>query len=300
MLGANDDGYADGTAKVGAWSSGGSGGTWSDSDPASLDGFFNIYVGGDTGLIDGVTIGEDGGDAWAHTVNGSIMEEDLYCQGGTGNNKPCDTSRPDPVEQPMPISDGNIAAWKVDAEAGGVHEGDLHVGPWPNQEMELGPQKIEGNLTVNSGGTLTVTGTLWVEGNVTVNGGGTVRVSSSLGDTVGAIIADGRVIANGGGHFEDNGIEGNYILVVTTSTCPVGSCGGNKPALEASGGAEAVIFNAQNGTMELSGGADLNQATAERIIMSGGAEIFYESGLVDLNFSSGPSGGWAINSWGEI
>jgi len=28
--------------------------------------------------------------------------------------------------------------------------------------------------------------------------------------------------------------------------------------------------------------------------------ITYDSGLADLNFSSGPSGGWNISSWQEV
>lgn len=299
MLGANDNGYANGGVKMGTWSSGGQGGTWADGSPATLDTFFDLYAGGEAGYISGLSIGQStNGDAWANTVSNSTVGGTIYCQGSSNNNKACNTTRPDPVQQPYPLSEGNIAAWKSEAEAGGIHSGNLTVGPWPNQTMTRGPQKIEGNLSVNSGGTLTVAGTLWVTGDLTLNGGGTIRLSPVYGETTGVIVVDGRVTATGGGAFEDNGL--NYILIISTSECPdAPGCNGNA-AIEASGGSQAVIYNAQNGTMRISGGADLKQATAETLIMTGGSEVHYETGMADMNFSSGPSGSWSVESWDEI
>jgi hypothetical protein len=43
-----------------------------------------------------------------------------------------------------------------------------------------------------------------------------------------------------------------------------------------------------------------NAATARQITATGGTTIDYQSGLADMNFSSGPSGGWDISSWGEV
>lgn len=298
LLGANDNGYANGSAKLGTWSSGGQGGTWASGSPATLDGFFDLYAGGETGIISGLSIGAAGGDAWAHQVENSTVNGTIYCQASESNNKPCNTSRPDPVQQPFPISDGNVADWKQEAEAGGVHAGNLAVGTWPNQNMTRGPQKIEGDLTVGSGGTLTVAGTLWVTGNLVLNGGGTIRMSPGYGDATSVIVVDGRVTATGGGAFVDNGL--NYILIITTSACPDAPGCNGKAAIEASGGSDAVIYNAQRGTIEISGGAYLNQATADTLIISGGSEVHYETGMADMNFSSGPSGSWGIESWDEI
>lgn len=294
MLGANANGYASGMAKTGTYG----GSSWSNTNPAGLDMYFDLFVGGEVGTIDGMqnnrlTIGDDG---WAREISGVDATGVLYCQGSSYTNKACNTSRPDPVQQPFPISDGNIEAWKEEAAAGGVQTGDLTIG-W--QGGSIGPKKIEGNLRVSSGGTLTVTGTLWVTGNVTVDGGGTVTLSNSYGSTSGIIVTDGRVTATGGGKFSGNNISGNYILLITTSTCPVGSCSGNN-AITVSGGAGAVILNAQKGTLQLSGGAEAKQATAETIIMDGGTEVHYETGMMDMNFNSGPSGSWSISDWTEI
>lgn len=296
-LGASSATYASGIGKTGAWSSS-NGGTWNNTSPSGLDIYFDVYVGGDTGLIDDVDIGGSGGDAWAHEINDSNISGTAYCQAASNTNKACDTSRPDPVEQPFPISDGNIADWKAQAEAGGTTVGNVSYGG--STQATLGAQKIVGNLTVSSSARLTITGTIYVTGNVTVDGSGVLKLSSSYGENSGVLVADGRVSNGGSGKFQGSGTAGSYILVVTTSDCPAsGSCSGN-PAISASGSGESTIFNAQNGTIDFSGSAHTKQATAKRIIMSGSGTITYETGLADMSFSSGPSGGWNLTDWEEI
>lgn len=297
MWAASPGTYANGVAKTGTCCSS----SWTNTSPSSLDAYFDIYVGGQTGRISGhqnnrISIG---GDAWAHNVSGANVTGTMYCQGSSYTSKNCNISRPDPVQQPFPVSDGNIEAWKEEALSGTVTSGNVTVGPWPNQHVTLGPGKIVGDLRVTAGGSLTVAGTLWVTGNVTVDGGATVRLASSYGAKSGIIVTDGRVIATGGGNFVGNGVSGNYILVITTSTCPVGACGGN-PAITISGGAGSVILNSQKGTLRLTGGGTAKQLTAETIVMDGGTTVNYETGLMDMNFDSGPSGGWSVSEWNEI
>lgn len=285
--------YANGTAKIGRYGS-----TWSDTSPSSLDGYFRIYLGGGTSSIGGSTyiggvyVGSGASDiAWAHYVQGAQVAGIIYCQSGTYNNKTCDTSRTDPDPQPMPVSDGNIQDWKDEAEAGGIISGDYTVG-WAG--ATLGPKKITGNLTVNGGGTLTVSGTLWVEGNVIVTGGGKVRLSSSYGTASGVIVSDGRISIDGGAVFSGSGTTGSYPFLVTTSACPTeAGCSGND-AIYLSGGAGAVALIAQNGNANISGGSGLKQVTAKQITMGSGATLTYDSGLANSSFSTGPGGSWQI------
>lgn len=289
--------YASGTAKTGTWNSS-NGGTWSNTSPAGLDMYFDIYVGGDTGKISGITIGSGGtGNAWAYEVSNSTVAGTIYCQASVNNNKPCDTTRPDPVEQPFPVSDGNIEEWKAQALAGGTMTGNLNYGS--DQVVSLGPKKIVGNLYVGGGATLNVTGTLWVTGTVTVDGGAVIKLAAGYLGTSGIIVTDGRVTALGGGQFKGSGSTGSYILVVTTSTCPTG-CAAGTYAVSVSGGTGAVVLNAQKGTIYFTGGAQAKQATAYKIVMDGGTTVNYETGLADINFSGGPSGSWNIVNWEEI
>lgn len=297
-LAANDSSYSDGLPKTGTWSSGGSGGTWSNTSPSTKDVYFDIYVGGSTGIIQGISVGSAGtGDAWAHDVVNSTVAGTIYCQGGSGNNKACDTSRVDPVQQPWPISDGNIEDWKTAAAAGGATT-TMSLGG--ADIRTIGPIQINGNLSVGSGATLNIEGTVYVTGNVTVSGGAKIRINPSLGATSAVIVTDGKVVASGGGQFQGSGTAGSYILLVTNSTCPTGAgCSGDN-AIEVSGGTGAVVLNAQKGTIEFSGGAQAKQATGNRIIMGGGTTVTYESGLSNQNFTSGPSGSWNISSWQEV
>lgn len=297
-LAANDAQYPGGNPKTGTWSSGGSGGTWSATSPTTKDIYFDVYVGGSTGIIQGISVGSSGsGEAWAHDVVNSTVTGNLYCQGGSGNNKACDTSRPDPVQQPWPISDGNIEDWKTAATAGGA---TTTISLGGADVRTIGPIKINGNLSVGSGATLNINGTVYVTGNVTVSGGGIIKINPALGATSAVIVTDGKVVASGGGQFQGSGTSGSYILLVSNSTCPTGAgCSGDN-AIEVSGGTGAVVLNAQKGTIEFSGGAQAKQATGYKIIMGGGTTVNYESGLANQNFTSGPSGSWNISSWKEV
>ncbi len=282
--------YGNGVAKVGQYN-----GTWNNTSPVR-DGNFQIYLGGGTSMIGGnnyttgVYVGTNASDlAWAHHVQGATVSGPLYCQTSSYTNKSCNTSRPDPSPAAMPISDANIESWKEDAEAGGIHNGNYDVN-W--QGATIGPLKINGNLTVGGGGTLTVSGTLWVTGNITTGGGGTVRLASSYGTNDGAIIADGIVNVGGGSNFAGSGQAGSYPFLISTSACPNASgCSGNE-AIELNGGAGTVALVAQDGTVRINGGSSLKAVVARQIVMEGGATLYYDSGLINTNFSSGPGGSW--------
>jgi hypothetical protein len=297
-LAANNNVYSYGKIMTGNWASN-NGGSWSNSNPNTTDIYFEVFTGGQTGKIQGVNIGSAGGDAWAHEVSNSTIAGSLYCQAGSGNgSKVCDTSRPDPVEKPYPVSDGNIAEWKSVAEAGGIHDGNLSYG---GSDVEsIGPIKINGNLSVGSGATLNLNGIVWVTGNISISGGARIKLGPSYGNTSGILVTDGRISMTGGGTMQGSGQAGSYILAVTTSECPdSGNCS-NKPAIEVTGGTGSVILNAQKGTIGFSGGANAKQATAHKITMSGGTRVNYETGIAEVNFSSGPSGSWNLISWDEV
>jgi hypothetical protein len=295
ILGANSNGYANGTGKIGRY-----GTSWSDTSPSGLDGYFQLYLGGNPSTlggstyIGGVYVGTTGSDiAWAHNVVGASVTGPLYCQTGSYNNKVCNTSRPDPTPQPMPLSDANIEAWKDDAANGDTISGNYHVG-WAGGT--LGPNVITGNLLVDGGGTLTVSGTLYVKGTITLTGGGKIALAESYGSSNGVIVCDGYVILEGGSTFAGSGEDGSYPFLITTSACPVASGCNGHDAVSLSGGAGTVAIIAQDGNANISGGSALKQVTAKQITMTGGATLLYDSGLINANFSSGPGGSWKYQS----
>ncbi len=253
------------------------------------------------GKISGVNVGASGGIAWANEVKNSTIFGDLFCKVGSGNNKSCDTSRTNPSEEPMPISAGNIDEWKSVAEAGDILSGNqVYDGV---ETASIGPAKIEGNLTVTESAVLTLTDTVWVTGKILVSGAGVIKLGTNYGANSGVIVSDGKIEIIEGGSMQNSGTSGSQIMAVTTSACPnttgCGSAGSNY-AIKVSGGTESVILNAQNGTMYFTGGATAKQATANKIIMDGGTTINYETGISNIEFTSGPSGSWNLVSWDEI
>ena len=144
---------------------------------------------------------------------------------------------------------------------------------------------------MGGGGTLILTGPLWVTGNITLNGGATIKLDPNYGSNDGIIISNETISISGGGKATGSGVSGSYLMMLTTSS--------STNAISISGGAGAVILYAENGTVKVSGGASLKEVTAYKLNISGGSSVTYESGLINNNFSSGPSGSWNINSWQE-
>ncbi len=295
-IGASSDVYTNGLGKIGQ-----QGGTW--NTPSALDYYFGIYLGGFNGLIQGsslsqwnqLSVGTSGtGTAQAHTVNYTEAPGLIYCQTGTGNNKSC-TSQPDPTYVSYPISAANITDWKATATAGGIYSGTYNTPSYGNST--LGPKEITGDLNVSGSNTLYLTGTVWVHGNVTVDGSAKIVLDSSYGHGSGLLVSDGWLNLAGSGQLNGTGQTGSYILFVTTSNCDISFCTHN--AVDISGSAGSVILNAQNGTISFTGSASAKEATAYEMTLSGSTTVNYESGLANVNFSSGPSGTWDVSSWKE-
>jgi hypothetical protein len=289
-----NNGIFSGNTKQGRLSS-----SWSNLTTTTADAGFKVLVGGDPGVISGIGVGTSGtGDAWAKTVNNTTVTGTIYCQNGTGNNKACNTSRADPVASPMPISSGNVDEWKVQAEAGGATSSVTIGGA---NTRTLGPIKINGNLNVEGSGRLNITGPIYVTGFIKVQGAGRIYVDSSMGDTSGIIVADGVVNLEGSGGIYGSGAAGSYVVVATNSTCPGGAncASGSSYALKVSGAAGSVVLTALDGSVELEGSVSIKSLAAKKVKMSGTSNIRYESGLADLNFTSGPSGSWTVSSWKE-
>ena len=242
------------------------------------------------GLIDNVDIGTSGGDAYANTVTDSNISGDLYCQIGSGNNKSCDTSLPDPPVQDYPISDADINNWKDVAEAGGVINGDVSLS---SSSSSLGPVKINGNLTMTNNYRLTINGTVWVTGKIDISNGSLIKLSSSYGSGSGILISDSEIKVSNNSVFQGSGTAGSYVMLLSTYD-------GSNIAIEIDNNAGAVILNAQKGKVKFSNNAGAKSVSAETVELYNGATIDYDIGLVNVNFISGPGGGFDISSWREI
>lgn len=292
-LAANNS-YALGVAKIGRHTV-----SWGNTTPSGLDGYFKIYTGGFNGNIYNLRVGTSGmGDAKAHEINDSNITGNLYCQIGSSNNKPCNTSQADPTPIPYPVSEANIDDWKSEAESDNVIINNNVA--LSDGSSSMGPTKIVGNLTIDNNYTLTITGTIWVTGNINLSNNVVVRLSPGYGASSGTIVSDGRVSLSNNVIFQGSGQPGSYVMLLTTSDCPNNpSCSG-APAIDIGNNAGTVLLNAQQGTIQFSNNAGAKEATANLISLDNNATVTYETGLADVNFSSGPSGGFDVVSWKEV
>ncbi len=255
------------------------------------------------------------------------------------DNQTCNMSRSDPPAIAMPVSDGNIQDWEnqvTSSITGGwtytgsltpnwqgtttsslTHiTGDFNSGSGNDtftrgleidgnmtinsgSQVTAGPLLVKGNLTVGSTG-LILTGTLWVQGTITVSSGAKIALASSYGSNSGIIISNGPMNLAGGGSLAGSGQTGSYLLLATTSDCPISASCNGASAVSISGGAGAVILYAPHGQISMSGGTSVNAMAADYINISGGSTINYNSGLVNMHFTNGPTGGWNVSGWQEV
>ncbi|MDP2683978.1 MAG: choice-of-anchor R domain-containing protein [bacterium] len=305
-IGKNDNfGYGNG---VGLYSTDWSSGIWGD---AGGDLAFKTWMGSgstDT-FIEGVIVGDDQhtcddthyathhGDVHAHSILNTEVECDAYYStditGSTIGRNPHSGSV-DPPPENMPISVGQINEWKNNADVGTPITGNYTTGT----AESLGPKKIDGDLTVPIGSTLTITGTIWVTGNIFVENGATVQLHPDYGSTSDVVLNDGIMDIENGSTFNGSGDDQSFILMLTTNT----SIDPNLPAITIANNTEAVIFYAANGMIYMANNANLKEATGYQLRLAQNAYIVYEQGLANASFSNGPGGVWATldSTWQEI
>ncbi len=279
-----NNGYGNGIGMVSA--------NWNASPPvwndAGRDYAFKVWLGGIPTNIDGVHVYLD---AHANTIEDSTIDGDAYYQTLTDSTVG-GTSHPgsaDPGPADLAISDAEIDAWKASAQAGGTISGDVS---YDGTNSSLGPKEITGNLTVTNGATLTLDGTIYVHGNITLNNNAIIKLAPGYGSNSGVIAADGRVIISNGVSFENSGTEGSYVIVVTTNN----SVDDVNPAMSLGNNSSNSIFYAPDGLVSVANNATIKEVTAFKLKLDNNASVQYESGLANVNFSSGPGASWILKS----
>ncbi|MFC1629921.1 PilX N-terminal domain-containing pilus assembly protein [Patescibacteria group bacterium] len=263
---------------------------------------------GPSGRIEGIDVMslEGGGSAWAKHCEGSDIDEDLHytsqnnCDaGGYIYHEPGDFTQ----SQNLPITEEQIAGWKSDALAGGTISGYVLEG---NDEDSLGPIKVDGDMTLDSNAILTMTGTIWVTGDLDLNSNVMLELDPGYGSFSGIIVVDGQISIDSNVTFcgsegikksqECNPSIGSYLMLLSTNN----SSDPANPAIYTTSNTETAILYASDGFIRLSSNSSLREATGYGIYMDSNAEVTYETGLADTNFSSGPGGSWQVTSWREV
>lgn len=257
------------------------------SNSATIDN--SVIVSGNGNKIDGMNVG---GNVLSYSCLNSTINGNLtYVTGGTNTcsvGGTTSTQSNEITSQPLPISQSQIDGWKSEAAAGGT-TGDVNLSG--SQTMSLGPKKIMGNLSISNSAILTLTGTVYVTGNITISNSGKIKLDSAYGSLSGFILSDGTISPSNSSTLQGSGQAGSYLLVLSTST--------SDSAITVGNSASGAIFYASAGGITVSNSFSAKEVTGYKLIMSNNSIIQYESGLQNVLFSAGPSGGWKITSWVE-
>ncbi len=259
------------------------------SGSGTITGDATVASGTPSTSLSGITVN---GTAWAHTLSNCTVGKDAYYQAISGCTVD-GTSYPGSADaQPaaMPISNAQISSWEATASAGGVTAGPYTV----SGSKTLGPQEIDGNLTVANGATLTLSGVVWVKGNITLANDSTLTVSPTTGNEGAILIADvpgsnateGTVMLANNITVSGNGSPGSYPMILSTNS--------GSSAITLSNNSNGVILYASQGTVLVSNNGGANEITAYQLSLSNNATVTYLSGLQSSSFSNGPGGSWDI------
>jgi hypothetical protein len=243
---------------------------------------------GPSGLISGTQVSND---AKAHTITSSTIGRDAYythISGGTVGRTRYSGS-PDTQTVGLPISQTTIDQWEAWALEGGTYNGNYTL--TNGASATLGPKKINGDLT----------GVIWVTGNINFSNNANIKLAPSFGANSGIIIADhptnkttyGKIYVSNNANMQGSGNPKSYIMALSTNT---GSTTSN-PAISVGNNSTAVVYYSTTGMIEISNNAHLRAVSGAGLYLANNAEVTYDSGLADSNFSGGPGGSWVLKEW---
>jgi len=279
-----------------------------------------VYVGNNAHIYgDVVSAGEEGffsghatGTVYAHTINSAQIDRDAHYQTISGSTV-SGTSYPGSSDQPtVPLPDltASIEEWETSALSGGTISSPCPDGTYTiNADASLGPIKINCDLRITKSGgsntTVTLLGNVWVSGNIRIENNVTVRIDPSLGTNSVALIADDP----------SDRLTGSAINILNNITL-LGTGQGSSAIVLVSrneggedwtainynnnGGDNDVVFYAPGAVVNLNNNASISAITAYLANINNNTEVIYKSGLASLLFSSGPGGGYEIESWREV
>jgi len=258
----------------------------------------SVIIARNWNLMQGLVVGQDA-SAFS-CIDCSISGNLIYNQDGIAWN--CDVDgdvivQSEEIEaQDMPISETQKQEWKQQITDSGIIYGDYGLGN--NEHQSLGPVKIEGNLILENGSVLTLAGNLLISGNLTIKNSAQIKLDPAFyGLNSGIVIVEGTTDVMAGSVLRGTGDIGSYLMILSTNS--------EKhdifyPAIKINNNSDGAIFYASDGLVIIENNAELREVTAYSILMKNNAEIVYESGLQNINFSSGTGGSWELKSWKEV
>ena len=268
-------------------------------------------IGGSATSSTVIYTGSVGGNAWADIFSGGTVNGNAYYRTSISATTTVNGLRiqiaeaiPTLPKLNMPISDTELDQMEQEALAGGTVSSPC---PYkPADGSTIGPKKINCDVEIDGTKIVTLAGTLWVSGNFKIKNSAQLKLAPSFGALSGVVVTDnpsnrltsGKVEIDNTAQILGSGQAGSYIMVVSRNNSA--ESGGNETAIDVKNSSATAIYYAPHGEILFQNNGQMKEATAWKLHTKNSVQVIYESGLADVKFSSGPTGGWKIQSWTEI
>lgn len=254
--------------------------------------------------------GSVGIHGYADTFSGGTISGNAYYNTSVSATTTVDGLKiqesPAPANLPkldMPISDALLDQWENEAAANGITNCSGTYEP-PNGSTLQG--KYTCNIEIDGTKIVTLTGALWVSGNFDMANSAQLKLAPSFGSFSSVVIADNtgnrttssKISVSNSAQILGSGQAGSYIMVVSRNNSA--ELGGDETAIEVGNSSAAAIYYAPHGLISLQNNVNLKEATSWKMHLKNSATVTYEGGLANVQFSSGPTGGFKLQSWTEI
>lgn len=260
------------------------------------------------------------GSAWAHTITSATIDKDAYYQSIVGStvsgsvcvNAHCHPGSADQATATMPIPDSMISTWETDIQNTGTiisaTSSQCSSGTYTiNTNTTLNNVLIECNVDVSKNSTtLIIAGPVWIKGNLSFSQGPNIIASSSLGTRSVQVIVDNvsnrttssQVSVNQSTNFSSGNAQ-SYVVIISMNNSA--ELGGAQKAIDLSQSTTGkLLVYAPHGLIDIAQSTSLKEITGYKIKTANSSNITYESGLVNLLFTSGPGGGYTVTLWKEV
>lgn len=235
-----------------------------------------------------------GGNATADTLSNCTVGQNVFyntltnCTIGGQQNTPI-TAPANLTPLDFPISSSQMTLWQEDASTGGVIDGDYSI----SANTTLGPKKITGDLIINNGITLNITGTIWVLGKLIANNSSVIKLDASYGVNSGIVLVDGPVDFGNNVTFSGSGMARSYVMIISRAVSP-------QEAFNLGNGVSGAILYAPYGDVDVGNNIEVKEVSAYKLKLGNNSVLRYESGLKDIRFSGGSAAVIKIKDWREV
>lgn len=219
-------------------------------------------------------------------TSNSRINGDAFASGTISSPDPTITGTTNPSASPKPLPEFDAQYWKDQANI----NNDPYIGnlTFNAGSYDLGPKKIQGNLTLNSNAWLTIHGPIHVTGNFTMNSNTRLYIDESFGSSGTVVVVDGTIQLNSNAEvFATSATPKGYILLASSKSPP-----GN--SIELNSNAKAGVLYTLSGNLQINSNAQVVALAANKLLLNSNATLNYDQGLASAQFSGGPGGSWQI------